>query len=161
MQELKIQFKKAKDQKQHSIRLERPDGTSEWSYIKSLVHHDLAHFVIETHFGICRGFYGEVLSGTSMEMLSAAGVIKAYEWSADIFLAETLVNAFQQIVLMGEDFNAFSQHLIQIADKNALIPNISCNEFDEIRAKLLSLWKKWDALQPGESLSLSFISNEL
>jgi hypothetical protein len=153
---LKIQFKKGKDERQHSLRLERPDGSSEWGYIKSIVHHDLAHFVVESHFKIARGFYGEILRGVTMETLTSAGVTKAYDWSTDIFLAETLVNAFQQIILMGEGFDAFADHLALIADKKTVGPHITSGDFDEVKSKLIQIWQEWDKLHAGQSLNLEF-----
>lgn len=154
---LQIQFKKAKDDKRNALRMVRPDGSMEWSYNKTLVQHDLAHFVVESYFGITQGFYGEVLNGTPMATLESGGVTKAKTWHQDIFIAEALVGGFQQVMQLGEGAEMLHTRIMEGCGNQSIeIPTISDKEFAEVCARIRSLWEKWDQIAGGESLFLEF-----
>jgi len=157
MGKLSIQYKKGKDNHRHSVRLERPDGSSEWACVKGLVYHDLAHYVVESYFQLKRGFYGEILQGTSMDTLAASGVVQSHSWHSDIFVAETLVGTFQIVLQLEEGFAEFTDRLLQREYfPEVKMPSVEEKDFIEVSLQVNHIWKEWDQIAPGESLWLGF-----
>jgi hypothetical protein len=166
-QSLNIEIKKTRNGKHDAMRLVRPDGANEWSPLhKGMVNHDLAHFVVESYFSLQLGFYGEILSGTTMETMRSQAVTQVKNWSPDIFIAETLAGSFQNALTTGQDFASFcdsfqanrnqAEVLIRnrCSELNPRWPDINERTFTEVCAKIIELWRTWENLETGDKLKL-------
>ena len=62
-----IRFKKGKNQWKHkpdTLTCVREDGSITWAYLhRGFVHHDFAHYVVETTLGFENAFFGLVAKG--------------------------------------------------------------------------------------------------
>ena len=166
-QSLNIKIKKTRNGKHDAMLLVRPDGTNELSPLhKGMVTHDLAHFVVESYFSLQLGFYGEILSGTTMETMRSQAVTQVKNWSPDIFIAETLAGSLQNALTTGQDFKSFCDSLKENREKAEVLILNRCSEqnlrwpaineriFDEVCAKITELWRAWENLETGDKLRL-------
>ena len=169
-QSLNIEIKKTRNGKHEAMLLVRPDGTNEWSPLhKGMVIHDLAHFVVESYFSLNLGFYGEILSGTTMETMRSQAVTQVKEWSPDIFIAETLAGSFQNALMLGQDFKSFwgsfqenrsrSESLIRKRCRELNSPWTAIDEgtFREVCARITELWGIWENLETGGTIYLKHL----
>ncbi len=144
--------------------MERPDGSCEWHrYKNGTPHHDLAHFVVETHYKISYGFYGEILHGSDFDKMTSNAVVSTQTWKGEIFLAEALANFFQRAA--WGDFNLSEVHEYYeagVKDGNQqrvpMIIKMREDDFLFVKSEVVKLWAQWDDLQPGDSLHLVFCS---
>ncbi|MEJ2089246.1 MAG: hypothetical protein P8Y69_12415 [Gammaproteobacteria bacterium] len=63
------------------------DSTTSADLGPSLPYHDLAHLVVEQHFGMTEGFFGNVARGRALEELNDEAVIRSLgpeAWKAEV-----------------------------------------------------------------------------
>ena len=122
----------------------------------SLPTHDLAHYVVETHFGLRAGFFGSVSRGQSIAALNDPQLIRrlgAEAWQAEV-LARALTS-LQSGACRSDQFKA----LVNIELESLGIAPIAELEAD-VAQRLLRQLDAWTAklggLTEGGSLSFEF-----
>jgi hypothetical protein len=143
--------------------LVREDGTSTSGAIGPAQGygpvHDLAHYVVERALGLDQGFLGLVASGWDIRDFETKGATKRLPIEA--LFAETAAGELSRQALMwqwssAEDYVwAVETHVKQSRPDYAL-PEITSETFEGMRAELLDLRHRWNQLQPGETLELTF-----
>src|SRR5262249_23827160 len=155
---MQIRLKKGRDGPD-SLACVREDGTSTWRRIqRALVFHDLAHYAVETEFGIADGFYGLVASGWSFEAFADAeersNIPPAALW------VELVVNQFMTEAASGElyDADAFHENLSRAGEKMGLANprRLEAEELARVRGRIVDLVARWRALEPSGTLELPF-----
>jgi hypothetical protein len=138
----------------------RADGSSTAGDLgPQLPYHDLAHYVVESTLGIRRGFFGNIAAGCSIESLGDKRTIKTL--GAEAWVAEVLARALISVQTgachreqFAELVNSELAHL-----KIAAVEGLSVAGIDQMSDEFQRLAKQFDALAPGESLSLEFRSS--
>ncbi|MFM1879115.1 MAG: hypothetical protein RLZZ241_1981 [Bacteroidota bacterium] len=161
MSQLHIRFKKVATPILECI---RQDGTRTWQKSKpGMVPHDLAHYVVETHLGFTKGFYGLLADGWDIEDFEKPKVNRPLAlWPqnlpAEALITEHLVN----IVLTGLQPQAEAETLFASFGK-ILIANaldwpdaLDMNRFKTIQNRLGEILHDWHSLKVGEQLELTF-----
>jgi|SRR5579862_8224390 len=118
--------------------------------------HDFAHYVVESQFGIRKGFLGLLANGWSVEdfdkgaveRMTREGVIQD-AGRAEVIAGLLSGDALSPFPMSVEDFNWTAR------SQSAEIPSLSADEFATLRQRLATLRDQWDALNPGETLELS------
>jgi hypothetical protein len=118
--------------------------------------HDLAHYVVESQFGIKKGFLGLLAGGWSVEDFTKGVVDRMIREGviSDAGRAEVVAgllsgDAFSPFPLSVEDFNW------TIHSQSAEIPGLTADELANLRQRLSTLRDQWSALNAGETLELS------
>ena len=155
-----IRFKKGKNQSKHkpdTLTCIRDDGTATWTYLhRGFVHHDFAHYVVETTLGFEKAFFGLVAKGYNIPDFSEPKAQRPFEIPEEAMNTEPIV-ALLQAELPNtpstQDVNSngiFREH-------SATLPvNITDEQLEMMRQKLKALLKQWHDLQPGASMTLQF-----
>jgi hypothetical protein len=148
-----------------SITCTRADGSVTWQRQNGQLGavfppHDITHFAVETTLGYREGFYGLVADGWDIANFAApwprgeippeareveliVGCLDSERRSIDRWSAE-LFNEHARIYVSSTRFSDMA------------VPVLTDEQLDAVRALRNSLIARWVALQPGESLDLSF-----
>jgi hypothetical protein len=152
---MKIVF--TKKQSRGRLTCQRPDGSVTTADVgPRLPHHDLAHYVVESHWRLRLGFYGHIARGRSLAELSDKDVIATL--GPEAYLAEVLTRALQALssgaCLRGQFAELVNAELRSraIAPPAGLEADVAGKLLDRFRALL----QRYEALEAGESLTLEF-----
>lgn len=142
----------------------RADGSVTWQRQQGrqglfFPRHDLTHFAVETELGFRRGFYGLVAEGWDISDFGAPwprGRIPA-----DAEPAELIVGFFDMERAAGttwraDDFNDKAAAYFRDHRITGTPPSLTDDQIDRVRARMRSLFARWDAIAPGGSLELLF-----
>ncbi|RKU08171.1 hypothetical protein C6503_23605 [Candidatus Poribacteria bacterium] len=155
-----IRFKKGKNQSKHkpdTLTCIRDDGSVTWTYLhRGFVHHDFAHYVVETTLGFKNAFFGLVAKGYDIPDFSAPKATRPFKIPKEATDTEPIV------ALLQADFpnTPYPQH----ANSNGLFREYSTSlpiditdeQLEVMQQKLRALLQRWRDLQPGESMVLQF-----
>jgi len=136
---------------------QRNDGSFTQSHLgPDFPNHDIAHFVIEKHFNLQKGFFGLIKSGHSIEQLSDKEVIKTLD--REIWLSEVLSRNLQSL---GSGIGTAQEYLDIVEWETKAIGNIPQMEIlpetiEQIKINFDQLWNEWDNLPDEGTLSLHF-----
>ena len=155
-----IRFKKGKNQSKHkpdTLTCIRDDGSITWTHLHhGFVHHDFAHYVVETTLGFENAFFGLVAKGHDIPDFSEPKAKRPFEIPKEAMDTEPIVALLQADspnTLYPQDTN--SNGLFQ--DYSAsLSVSITDKQLEMMRQKLQTLLRQWRDLQPGESIVLQF-----
>ena len=134
----------------------RANGTRELAVLgPSLPHHDLAHYVVERKFGICRGFFGNIEQGYSVAQLSEKEVIRGL--GPESWTAEVLARGLQSLY-SGACEAAQLQELVNAELALWKIPavNVSVGDAETMAVEFTGLLERFSSLLDGESMELEF-----
>lgn len=155
-----IRFKKGKHQSKHkpdTLTCIRDDGSSTWTHLhRGFVHHDFAHYVVETTLGFKNAFFGLVAKGHDIPDFSEPKANRPFEIPKEAMDTEPIVALLQADspnTPNPQDANSnglFQEH------SASLSVSISDKQLEMMRQKLQTLLHQWHNLQPGESIVLSF-----
>ncbi len=149
-----IRFKKGKNQHKHkpdTLTCIRNDGGVTWSHIhRGFVHHDFAHFVVETTLGFQNAFFGLVAQGYDIPDFSLPTSKRPFKIPKEAIDTEPIV-----LLLQAEHWESFPDPLLQL-DSKELPHDITCEQIETMRKRLKKLMRHWDNLKPGESMELHF-----
>ena len=163
MPELSIRIKKKTDGAA-ALSCTRADGTTTWQRQDGQLGrffplHDLTHYAVETVLGLREAFYGLLADGWDITAFNEPGVAKRIP--ADAGLAEVLVGFLDTERATGtrataEDFNwkirtYYDEHATPMPTFR-----MTDDQLDRIRALRAELFARWQAVQPGDALVLSF-----
>ena len=153
-----ICFKKGKHQWKHkpdTLTCTRDDGSVTWTQLhRGFVHHDFAHYVVETTLGFKNAFFGLVAKGHDIPDFSEATATRPFEIPQEAMDTEPIVSLLQAEVWNGETVHdgLFREHCTSLA------VNVTDAQLTRMRQRLCNLLQHWQGLQPGESLKLQFKS---
>jgi hypothetical protein len=155
-----IRFKKGKNQWKHkpdTLTCIRDDGSITWTHLhRGFVHHDFAHYVIETTLGFENAFFGLVARGYDIPDFSESKAKCPFEIPKEAMGTEPIVALLQVDFpnrLYFQDVN--SDGLFR--EYSASLPvSITDEQLEVMRQKLGALLQRWRDLQPGASMTLQF-----
>jgi hypothetical protein len=145
------------------IYVTRSDG-SEVSWVfptyGDALPHDLVHLVVESAFGLARGFWGRVDEGADPAAISAeanrvggkdkyAGFGKD---QAELMLAEALAN----VGWSNEPAHILAQLQQAARDTGVALPELSLERVERTQQALVALARRWRSLLPKGALDMSF-----
>ena len=155
-----IRFKKGKNQSKHkpdTLTCIREDGSITWTHLhRGFVHHDFAHYVVETTLGFKNAFFGLVAKGYNIPDFSESEAQRPFEIPEEAMDTEPIV------ALLQADFpntpypqDANSNGLFR--EHSATLPiDITDEQLEGMRQKLRILLRRWRDLHPGASMTLQF-----
>ena len=155
-----IRFKKGKHQWKHkpdTLTCIRDDGSITWTHLhRGFVHHDFAHYVVETTLGFENAFFGLVAKGHDIPDFSEPKAKRPFEIPEEAMDAEPIVALLQAdspntTYSEGVDPDGIFQEY-----SASLSVSITDKQLEIMRQKLRTLVHQWRNLQPGESIVLQF-----
>jgi hypothetical protein len=161
-QRIIIRIKKGADGRT-SLSCTRADGTTTWQrqeggQARFFPRHDLTHYAVETVLGHRNGFYGLVAAGWDLSDFGTPwprGKIPA-----DANLSEMIVGFLDRERASGErcTVDELNQTLAVFCAESGLPEPEAITEDDlsNIRRTRSDLFARWDAVEPGGSLELTF-----
>jgi hypothetical protein len=121
--------------------------------------HDLVHFVVEKELNLENGFYAHVKKGLVDGYYLKAEKSENPEQSAiDAQHAESIVECFQAEFVSGAQSPEDFQYFLNVTCEARKIPLflITAEQIKQIRAGLLEMDERWNAVKIGETLELEF-----
>jgi hypothetical protein len=163
MPDLSIRIKKKTDGAA-ALSCIRADGSATWQRQDGQLGtffplHDLTHFAVETVLGFKRAFYGLLAEGWDITRFAEPGMSRQLPEEAG--LAEVLVGFFDVERATGtrataEDFNWKIETYYDEHATPTPTFRMTDDQLDRIRALRADLFARWHAVQPGDSLELTF-----
>ena len=137
----------------------RDDGTTTWAKVQDYFPiHDMTHFVVETTLGIPNAFYSLVRDGWDIPDFAVKGTAAKLPPQAN--LVEALVGRLQRDLMPSAEFTAesFNEEVDAVLQGigNPERRHVTDSELATMRGRLRDLMSQWKALEPGESIELSF-----
>jgi hypothetical protein len=142
----------------------RADGSTTWQRQEGQLGtffplHDLTHYAVETVLGFKRAFYGLLAEGWDITRFAEPGMARQLPEEAG--LAEVLVGFFDVERATGtrataEDFNWKIETYYDEHATPTPTFRMTDDQLDRIRALRADLFARWHAVQPGDSLELTF-----
>jgi len=157
-----IRIKKGADGRT-SLSCTRADGTATWqrqegAQASFFPRHDLTHYAVETVLGQRRGFYGLVAGGWDLSDFGTPW--PRGELPKDANLSEIIVGFFDRERASGEMGTAeeLNAELAAYCGENDIpAPDALTEEYLWlVRQKRGDLFTRWEAVEPGGALELSF-----
>jgi hypothetical protein len=152
-----MQIQITKKNRRNELACLRSDGSRTTANVgPALPYHDLAHYVVEGHFGLREGFFGHIAAGYSFEALSDKAVIRSL--GPGSMVAEVLARALGSLFTGACTHEQFAPLVRQeLAGMGMAAPEgLSAPVAEELLAKFRSLVARYDALPSGETLRLQF-----
>jgi hypothetical protein len=143
--------------KPHVICYVRDDRTKTWMHADNFfVRHDLSHYAIEKILGYTTAFMGMLNKGMDIKDFENREKRSKMAITNEARNSEQMANLFLMEVAQGnlEDFNDTLKQTFtgtQVID----VPFLTSNEVAAIRNYLKELYKNWDELPAGETMSLA------
>ena len=141
----------------------RADGTETWQkqqggHAAFFSRHDLTHYAVESVLGVRNAFFGLIADGWSIDETGQRGV--AAKLPAEAIFVENLVGTLDSERASGsrwtaEEFNENTARFAANAGRSAP-RNLTDDELARIRKRRAELFAQWAALEPGQSLELTF-----
>ena len=149
-----LRFKKGKHQAKHkpdTLTCIRGDSSITWTHIhRGFVQHDFAHYVVETTLGFDNAFFGLVAKGHNIPDFSRPKSERPFEIPQEAIAVEPIV-----ALLQAELWESFPVSLLE-SDNACLPANVTEAQIESMRARLRELLRRWNNLEPGESMELEF-----
>ena len=161
-QPLVIRIKKGADGRT-SLSCTRADGSTTWqkqqgAQANFFPRHDLTHYAVESVLGQRRGFYGLVASGWDLGDFGTPW--PRGRLPKDANLSEIIVGFFDRERASGQMGTAeeLNEHLAAFCDENNLPQSerFTENDLSRVRQKRGELFARWEAVEPGGVLELTF-----
>src|SRR5690606_19422307 len=128
-----------KKENRNKLVCHRPDGTVEIADIgPNFPAHDIAHFVIESNLKLKNGFYGNILSGYTVEQLSKKEIIITLHVESAI--SEIATRALQSLASGAVEISQFNEIIRQEFNQWGI--DYSTNFSPDRINKLLTEYKK-------------------
>jgi hypothetical protein len=124
--------------------------------------HDLCHYVIESTLGLSEGFLGLVASGWEISDFEVKGT--THRLPVEAFLAESAAGELSRQAMMWQystaaDFVWALRSVLRNGKQDErVVPEISDEQLDAMRARLLELRAQWNEVPLGGTLELEFRS---
>ena len=155
-----IRFKKGKHQWKHkpdTLTCIRDDGSITWTHLhRGFVHHDFAHYVVETTLGFENAFFGLVAKGHDIPDFSEPKAKRPFEIPKEAIDTEPIVALLQADFPNTPNVQDANANGIFQEHSETLPVSITDEQLEVMQQKLQTLLKQWQDLQPGESMTLQF-----
>lgn len=155
-----IRFKKGKNQWKHkpdTLTCIRDDGSVTWTHLhRGFVHHDFAHYVVETTLGFENAFFGLVAKGHDISDFSEPKAKRPFEIPKEAMDTEPIVALLQADSPNTTHSEGVDSDGIFQEYSASLSVSITDKQLEMMRQKLQTLLHQWRDLQPGESMVLQF-----
>ena len=159
-----ISFKKGKHQWKHkpdTLTCVRDDGSITWTHLHSgFVRHDFSHYVVETTLGLENAFFGLVAKGYDIPDFSEPKSTRPFEIPKEAIDIEPVVALLQADLLeylhSTEGFRNTDRDGVFQSHSASLPINITDKQLEVMQQKLRRLLRRWQDLQPGQSMALQF-----
>ena len=155
-----IRFKKGKHQWKHkpdTLTCIRDDGSITWTHLhRGFVHHDFAHYVVETTLGFENAFFGLVAKGHDIPDFSEPKAKRPFEIPKEAMDTEPIVALLQADSPNTTHSESVDSDGIFQEYSASLSVSITDKQLEIMRQKLQALLHQWHNLQPGESMVLGF-----
>jgi hypothetical protein len=155
-----IQFHKRQD-KPHTLRCIRQDGSVTWSILKTAfdIDHDLTHYAVEHTLQLHHAFYGLIANGVNINdwQLPKTQRPSALKWKnlpIEAQYSEIMVGIFQRTPDEVDFWESLALQLIQF--NLPLFPNLSPKMREVVLLKMNELRKVWKNLNYDDILELIF-----
>jgi hypothetical protein len=157
-----IRIKKGADGRT-SLSCTRSDGSSTWqrqegAQASFFPRHDLTHYAVETELGQRRGFYGLVAAGWDLSDFGTPW--PRGRLPRDANLVEIIVGFFDRERASGEMGTAeeLNADLSAYCEENDIPApeEFTDEQLSLVRQKRGNLFARWEAVEPGGALELSF-----
>lgn len=140
----------------------RADGSVTWqrtsaAHAAFFARHDLTHYAVETVLGYGIGFYGLLAAGWEFTDFGApwpCGPIPADADPAELIVGFFDAERAGDRPWTTEQFNEFARSFYGEAHSDP--PVVTADQLSAIRQRMSELFQQWDAINPGETLELSF-----
>ena len=160
---VQISFQKGRN-KPDTLSVRRSDGSVTWSQGHAgPAYHDLAHYAVETILQTSQGFFSIIDQGFAIDDFvlprhQRPDALKGVNLPAEAMQVEYVVNRIQLEHFNGHEDSHFLSSLRQVlTEKNLPFPDrLTEPVVTQIRARYHALVAQWDALPPGESMTLDF-----
>ena len=141
----------------------RSDGTTTWQRQEGaqagfFPRHDLTHYAVESVLGHREGFYGLVAAGWDLSDFGTPWPRGHLPRDANV--SEIIVGFFDReratgVIGTAEELNC---EVSEFSAKHGMTtpPAISEEEIQRVRETREDLFRRWDAVAPGDSLELKF-----
>jgi hypothetical protein len=119
-----------------------------------LPFHDIAHFIVERHFKLSNGFFGNIYSGYSVKELSDREIIKTL--SKESVVSEVAARALQSLSAGACSLECFRELIVEelLLDSVQFPYDIDQKEVTSMYLAYQSLITKWQGLKEGGVLEL-------
>ncbi|MCG9755949.1 cytoplasmic protein [Shewanella insulae] len=126
---------------------------------QGIAPHDMIHYVVEKTLAICGAFYGQLKAGANISFtLEHNQLSRQIADKTQVWQTESMVEALQSLYWSQDlNFDGFCYLLAQGCEQRRLeVPEVSEHEFKQMIAEITELTRQWQALTPGQSMSLFF-----
>ena len=144
--------------KPHVICYMRDDGSKTWMYADNFfVRHDLSHYAIEKILGYTTAFMGMLNNGMDIKDFENREKRKKITMTKEAMNSEQMANLFLMEVVQGylADFNDTLKQTFTVKEQVFDAPIVTRNQLATIRKYVRELYKNWDELPAGETMSLA------
>jgi len=144
--------------KPHVICYMRDDGSKTWMHADNFfVRHDLSHYAIEKMLGYTTAFMGMLNSGMDIKDFENREKRKKITMTKEAMNSEQMANLFLMEVAQGDlaDFNDTLKQTFTVKEQVFDAPIVTRNQLATIRKYVRELYKNWDELPAGETMSLA------
>lgn len=158
-----LEFKK-NGTKPSTLTCTRADGTKTWTKLHNGFElHDLAHFAVETELDFKKAFYGLLSEGFNIQDFELPreqrpkALIPA-NLPAEALQTEHMVNLLMvNHVQHNADFNLIQELRAILSQQHIPFPEgLTSESLKQIQTAFRNLCAKWDVLEEGEALELTF-----
>jgi hypothetical protein len=145
-----------KDNRRNILSCIRADGSITSTDLgPDFPNHDMAHFVVESYFGLKQGFYGMIKSGMTIEDLSNKEIIKTL--GKESWLAEILTRNLQAL---GSGSSTIEEFISLVTwETNTMSiqpPKMELSDVKKIKSDFDELCEQWTQLPDQDHLSFIF-----
>ncbi|QYJ91285.1 cytoplasmic protein [Shewanella halotolerans] len=126
---------------------------------QGIAPHDMIHYVVEKTLAIAGAFYGQLKAGANISFtLEHNQLSRQIADKTQVWQTESMVEALQSLYWSQDlNFEGFCYLLAQSCEQRGLaIPLVSEHEFKLIIDEITELTRQWQALTPGQSMTLVF-----
>ena len=144
--------------KPHVICYMRDDGSKTWMHADNFfVRHDLSHYAIERILGYTTAFMGMLNNGMDIKDFENREKRKKITMTKEAMNSEQMANLFLMEVAQGDlaDFNDTLKQTFTVKEQVFDAPIVTNDQLAAIRKYVRELYKNWDELPAGETMSLA------
>ncbi|PJZ70714.1 hypothetical protein CH373_07240 [Leptospira perolatii] len=152
-----MEIKIFKREKRNLLVCTKQDGSFEKSDLgPNTPIHDLAHFIVESYFGLKQGFFGNIYQGYSVSELSTKEIIRTLP--IESLVSELLARTLQSLwsgACTDHEFQVLIQSEFRIYSISYPL-EISNEDVWELYLQYDDLVSRWNRLKEGDHIVLEF-----
>jgi len=151
-----VRFVKGAGRGKDLLVCERAGGSVTGSRFRAI--HDLAHYAVETTFGLRDAFYGLVEKGWDIDTFDTPGAVKALDIPLEAGQTEFVVGLLEIELLNGGAYEDFVGQVEAMCRQNGTEPPawLTADGAAAARMRFRSLLDDWGRVAAGAALELEF-----